>query len=127
MGFPRLKQDQLLVDPLVGKTIRFGGHNEVVAVQTANLMRPPGNGDAAPLGENCRMMSFGLRERTHFVRELETKDALELGNSVALRDFPIGNLRLESGDFLLGYSRGIGATSGTIGFLQRTHAENIGR
>jgi hypothetical protein len=134
MGFPRLKTDQLVIDRLGGKTIGFGGHNEVVAVQAANLMRPPGNGDAAPLCENCRMMSFGLREPTDLVRELErfdevleTKDALELENSIALRDFPVGNLRLKFGDFLLGHSRGIGATSTTIGFLQRTHAENIGR
>jgi hypothetical protein len=134
MGFARLKTDQLLVDRLRGKTIGLGGHNEVVAVQAANLMRPPRNGDAAQLCENCRMMSFGLRERTDLVRELErfgevleTKDALKLGNSFALRDFPVGNLRLEFGDFLLGHSRRIGATGATIGFLQRTHAENIRR
>ena len=102
MDFPRLNGRALLCWQVGGETIRLGGHNEVIAVQAANLMRPPGNGDAAPLRENGRMMAFGLGERANFVRDLEprrsssTKDALQLGNSVALDDLPIGICGLSS-------------------------------
>ena len=69
-------------------------------------------------------MSFRLRERADLVREIEslgevlqTKDALQLGNSVALDDLPVGDLWFEFGDLLVGDSRRIGATGGAFGFL----------
>jgi len=126
MGFSRIGREfKLLTDGQIGgETIGPGGHDEVVPVQAANLMRPPGNGDAAPLCENSRMMSFGFGERADFVREferfdkvLEAKRALQSGNSVALDDLPVGDLWLELSDLLVGCSRGISATGGTFGFL----------
>jgi hypothetical protein len=126
MGFSRIEREfRLLADwQIGGEAIGAGGHDEVVPVQAANLMRPPGNGDAGPLCENSRMMSFGFGERADFVREferfdkvLEAKCPLQSGNSVALDDLPVGDLWLELSDLLVGYSRGIGATGGTFGFL----------
>ena len=40
--------------------VGLGGHDEVVAVEVAYLMRPPGNADAAPLGDQPWMMSLLL-------------------------------------------------------------------
>lgn len=134
MGLPRIERAELLPHWQLGRDpISLRGHDEVIAVQAADLMRPPGNGDAAPLRENGRMMSFGLGERANFVGELEgfgevlqTKGPLQLGNSVALDDLPIWDLWLELGHLLIGDSRGIGTTGGTFGFFQQTHAWNIG-
>ena len=136
MGFSRIEREfRLLADwQIGGEAIGAGGHDEVVPVQAANLMRPPGNRDAAPLRENSRMMSFRLREHSHLVREFEgfdevvdAKHALQLGNSIALHDLPIRNLWFELGDLLVGDSRSISAARRASGFLERTHAGNIGR
>ncbi len=115
----------LLVEGKVGgEPIGLRGHDEVITVQAANLVRPPGNCDTTPLRENGRMMAFGLGERANFVREREsfdkvlaTKDTLQLGNSVARHGLPMGDLWREFGDLLVGYSRRIGATGGTFRFL----------
>jgi hypothetical protein len=125
MGLPRIEPAELLPHWQPGReSISLGGHDEVITVQAADLMRPPGNGDAAPLRENGGMMSFGLGERANFICELEgfgevlqTKGALQLGNSVALDDLPVWDLWLEFGDLLVGDSRGIAATGGAFGFF----------
>ena len=69
-------------------------------------------------------MPFGLGERTDLVSKLEglgevlhTKDALQLGSSVALDDLPVRDLFFEFGDLLVGDSRGIGAARRASGFL----------
>ena len=65
MGFARIEREPnyFFTGQLGREPISFGGHDEVIAVQAADLMRPPGNRDAAPLRENSRMMTFRLRER----------------------------------------------------------------
>jgi len=125
MGLPRIERAELLPHWQLGRdAISLRGHDEVITVQAADLMRPPGKGDAPPLRENGGMMSFGLGERANFVGELEgigevlqTKRALQSGNSVTLDDLPVRDLWLEFGDLLVGDSRGIGTAGGTFGFF----------
>ena len=109
----------LLVEGKVGgEPIGLRGHDEVITVQAANLVRPPGNCDTTPLRENGRMMAFGLGERANFVRERELRRSscnerhAPVGNSVARHGLPMGDLWREFGDLLVGYSRRIGATGG---------------
>lgn len=49
--------------------VRVRGHDEVVAVQALDLVRPPGDRRAAPLGQQRRVMGFPLRQYAHPVRE----------------------------------------------------------
>src|SRR3954447_11325664 len=46
-------------------------HDEVVPVQASDLVRPPGDGHAAPLGEQCRVMALFLCERADASGEVE--------------------------------------------------------
>lgn len=107
-----------------GETVGLGGHDKVVPVQTTNLMRPPGYGDATPLREERRVVALRFGKRADLVGELkglgeilQAKDALELAHAVALDDLPLGNLRLELGDFLIGNLWRIGPACRAGGLL----------
>src|SRR4029077_11599194 len=47
----------------------LGGHDEVVFVQVANLVRPPGDAHLAPFGSQPRMVAFLFRFVTDLVSE----------------------------------------------------------
>ncbi len=49
--------------------VRLRGHDEVVAVQALDLVRPSGDRRTAPLGQQSRVMGFPLRQGAHPVRE----------------------------------------------------------
>src|SRR5687768_2927794 len=52
-----------LIDARVtGERVSLGGHDEVVAMQTADLVTPPGDGHLSPLGDESRVMPLVLGE-----------------------------------------------------------------
>jgi len=52
----------LRVSPATCRLISFRRHDEIVAMQALDFVRPPGYGDFAPFGQNRGMMSFLLRD-----------------------------------------------------------------
>src|SRR5918998_5178399 len=56
------------------QSVGLGCHDEVVTVQTPDLVRPPGDGHFSPLGEQRGVMPFFL---------CELPDALAKGESLA--------------------------------------------
>jgi hypothetical protein len=49
--------------------IRLRRHDEIVAMQALDFVRPPGYGDFAPFGQNRGMMSLLLRDFRNLVCE----------------------------------------------------------
>src|SRR5262245_50796754 len=75
-------------------------HNEVVPVQSADAVRPPGDRYLPPLDEQRRMVSLLLGRATDSVRErqgageiLKPKHALQLALAITLDDHPVRRLR----------------------------------
>ena len=54
--------DSGVVSALSGQHIGLRGHNEVVPVEAADLVGPPGHRDTPPLGEEGRMVTLRLSE-----------------------------------------------------------------
>ena len=50
---------------LGGQRVRLGRHDEVVLVEPADLVGPPGHGDSPPLGQEGRMVALLLGEGAH--------------------------------------------------------------
>jgi hypothetical protein len=49
--------------------VDFCCHDEVVSVEPMNRVRPESHRHSPPFGENRRMMTFNLGERTHAIRK----------------------------------------------------------
>lgn len=99
------------------QAVGLGSHDEVVAVQAANLVGPPRDGDATPLRKESGVMSFLLRESADLVCQIErlrevfeTKRALQPGDAFAGDDLPFGDLLFQFGDFLVRHTWRVGAT-----------------
>ncbi len=84
-----------MVSALSDQPIGLRGHDEVVPMEAADLVGPPGYRDTPPLDEEGRMVTLvlgegtdpvGERQRGGEVREVE--DSLEPGNAVALQQLP---------------------------------------
>src|SRR5579859_6885355 len=65
-------------------------HNKIVAVQSANFMRPPGHAHLAPFGQNGGMMPLLLGDCPHFIGKVqrlykisELKDTLQPLDAIA--------------------------------------------
>ena len=81
--------------------IGLGGHDEIVFVQVAYFVCPPGDRDPAPLGGKPRMVAFffggcadGIRKRYRVLEVLELERSIQFGNTVLRDDPPIWNLGL---------------------------------
>ena len=80
--------------------IRFGRHDEIVAVQPLDLVRPPGHGDAAPFDQHDGMVTFILGQHAHLLGEgqcLEIlgkpKRPLDFRDAVLIEPVPVGHFR----------------------------------
>ena len=89
--------------------VGLGGHNEVVAVQAADLERPPGDGDGSPLGDDAGMVTLffgqladGDGEGQGLAEVAETEGLGELLDAVLRLEGPVGDLRVEFGDLSVG-------------------------
>ena len=85
----------------VETTRRFCRHDEVVAVEAFDLVRPPRHRRPAPFREQRGVMSLFLRKLTDLVREfqrlpeiVESEDAPQPIDCVAVNDLPLGDLRM---------------------------------
>jgi hypothetical protein len=102
---------------IIVKGVGFGGHDEVVAVQTFDFVGPPIDGDAPPFGEQGWMVIFGFGEVADLVGEFERlqkvikfEDATQAGDAVDGDDVPIGRLRFEQFDLDVAQRRLAAAT-----------------
>src|SRR5262249_22058907 len=84
------------VSALNGQPVSFCGHDEVVPMEAADLVGPPGHRDASPLGEKGGMVPLRLGKRADPVGERqriseawEAEAPLELGNAVAHHQLPV--------------------------------------
>src|SRR5215216_4753173 len=71
-------------------------HDEIIFVQSANLMRPKLDCDSSPLGDEQRMMSFLFRDHADFVCEFQSlskvfefEALLQTLHSVHFLNFPL--------------------------------------
>jgi len=85
--------------------VGLGGHDEVVLVQAADLVRPPLDGDTPPFSDDQGMMVFlvsdgadlvGESKRLPKIRELE--NTLQALLAVDRANLPIGDLRQVPGN-----------------------------
>jgi hypothetical protein len=53
--------------PLGSQRVRLGRHDEVVPVEAADLVGPPGHRDSPPLGEESGMVALLFRESPNAV------------------------------------------------------------
>src|SRR4030095_8725315 len=87
-------------------------HDEIIPVQVADLVRPPGDRDLAPLGGQARMMTFffglfadRIGESDSVFKVLELEQPVQLRNAVFSNNLPLGYLRLQSPDLFGSYRR----------------------
>jgi hypothetical protein len=117
--------------------IRLCRHDEIVAVQTFDLVRPPLDYDPAPLGDDQRVMSlfFGddgdlVRERNCFNKVLELEDALQVFDSVHLFDLPANDVQHQIFNFGVGQGRLAAATGDALSSRKVDHnillVKNVG-
>src|SRR5690606_31138626 len=74
-----------------GQLVGARGHDEVVAMQAADLVGPPGHGDATPFGEQRRVMALGFGDLAHrqgkgqgLAEILEAERLFQLHDAVAV-------------------------------------------
>src|SRR2546425_113884 len=108
--------------------VRLGRHDEVVAVQAADGVGPPGHRDPPPLGEERGMVALLFRDGPHPVGEGqgggevgEGEDALQPPDPVALDDAPARNLGLELARLRLGHGRRVAPAGDALLARQATH------
>jgi len=101
--------------------IELRRHNEIVAMQAANLVRPKSDCYAAPFGQNRRMMAFVLGEGTHAIGKAERvgkicepKHSFQPLDTFALNYRPLRNLRLEFLDLSLSNQWRIAPAGGAL-------------
>src|SRR5207244_4704566 len=111
------------------RRVSLRGHDEVVAVETADLVGPPADGDAAPLGQQRWVVTFVLGERADSVRErerlreiVEREDPAQPLDAVDLEEFPVRDLRQELGDLRVGHRRRVAPAGDAFLRGQRRHA-----
>src|SRR5262249_5687883 len=82
--------------------IRLGRHDEIIAVQSVNRMRPPAHSHVPPLGQNRRVVQLRLSQRPHHIRESERlgegrniEIALQARRTIAGDDMPIWHRAME--------------------------------
>lgn len=68
--FDELRTDDHPRDSITGQFVRFGSHDDVIAMEPLNLVRPPTYRDTSPFRKNCRMMPLRLGQRTDAVRQI---------------------------------------------------------
>src|SRR3712207_9556763 len=86
--------------PSFKELIHPSRHDEVVLVQTTDLVCPPGDPYLAPLGQQRGVVALLLGLLAHFVGEgqrpgevVEPKRALQALDALALHDLPVRDLR----------------------------------
>jgi hypothetical protein len=94
-GYRTRRHDCSSASPTARHSIRLLRHNEIVAMQALDLVRPPGDRDFAPLGQSCRVMSFRfcnlgdlVRERDGIDKIFELEHALQPFDIFALHNLP---------------------------------------
>ncbi len=110
--------------------VGFCRHDEVILVETADLMSPPGHGDAPPLGQQRRVMALFFGQCAYGVREGERIDeirkdevSLEALNSVSLHERPIGDLLVQRSTLLCRDSGGPALAGLTFHLCQFAHVK----
>ena len=78
--------------------VGFGGHDEVVAMEAADFVGPPVDGDVAPFGDEHGVMTFFFGDASDFDGEVhclleisEAEAASESIDAVDLDEVPIAN------------------------------------
>jgi hypothetical protein len=84
-----------MVSALSGQPIGLRGHDEVVPMEAADLVGPPGHRDTPPLGEEGRMVTLRLSEGADPVGEgqrlgevREAEGPFESSDPIALQQLP---------------------------------------
>src|ERR671911_83568 len=92
--------------------IRFRRHDEVVSVQTTDLVRPPGDGYLAPLGQQRRvvplllgLLAYSVGESQGLGKVMEPEHALQAFDTFPLHYLPLRDLRAQLHHFGLGQRR----------------------
>jgi hypothetical protein len=111
--------------------IELGRHDEVIAMEATDFVRPQGHRHAAPFGQDGRMMSFFFRHCANSIGKAESvseiaepKNSLQSLNPVTLLKHPLGNLGLKLVDLELSHARRVPPAGSTLFFAQyayRTH------
>src|ERR671910_1631300 len=91
--------------PSFKELIHPSRHDEVVLVQTTDLVCPPGDPYLAPLGQHRGVVALLLGLLTHFVGEgqrlgevTELKRALQAFGALPFHYLPLGDLRVQLRD-----------------------------
>src|SRR5215218_11065169 len=84
--------------------VRFRRHDEIVAMQAPDLVRPPCDRRPAPFGQQRRVMPLFLCKFANLLREFQRlrkigdrKDASQAFDSIELHDVPVRDLALKFG------------------------------
>src|SRR5438046_5050510 len=108
--------------------VGLGGHDEIVAMQSPDLVGPPRDRDASPFGQNGRVMSFPLGELPHSYGKsqslrkiLEAKPPFQPRDSVALCELPLRDPGPQLRDLRVGHLRGIGPARHAFLLCQLRH------
>jgi len=104
-------------------------HDEVVAVQPFDLVRPPPDRHLAPLGQNGRVVPLRLGQFANLLREgerlrvvVEPVLALQLVEVAIALDLPVRNLRQQLGPLGLGHLGGADPAGFTLLLGQIVHS-----
>src|SRR5687768_17357451 len=95
--------------PCYEEFVRSSRHDEVVLVQTTDLMSPPGDRNFAPFGQQCGMMPLFLGLLAHSDGEskclgkvTKPEHAFQPLDAFPLYYLPLGDLGVHLGDFGVG-------------------------
>src|SRR5262249_16408836 len=108
------------------------GHDEVVPVEPADLVGPPGHRDMPPLGEEGGMVTLRLGEGADPVGEgqrvgesWEAEGPLEPGDAVALHHLPVWDLTPELRNLRHSHPGRVAAAGDTSFSGQRAHRTHL--
>src|SRR5690606_9520825 len=111
------------------KLVGARGADEVVAMQTVDLVRPPGDSDLAPLGHQGRVLAEGFGQLAYLVGKgeragkiIEGKNALQLLHTILFHQLPGRNLALQGGQFRI-VDGGCADAAGGAAFLCQPHCD----
>src|SRR3569833_1104086 len=97
-----LQDMRRLLRRTTGERVRLRRHDEIVPVQTADLVSPPGHRNPPPLRQQRRVMALSLGQLAHAVSEGQRLDEVRKGvdpfeplESVSLHHVPVRDLRLQ--------------------------------
>jgi CheY-like chemotaxis protein len=120
-----------VVPGLLVQPVGPGRHDEVVAVQTLDLVGPPSDPDPPPLGQEGRVVALCLRFRAYAGGEgqgagevAEAEGALQGVHPVVWHKLPAGHFRQELPN-LLGAERRLAPPAGQAFFSVQVHANNV--